>query len=60
MPSPPTIHDPTPVRMPNIPKDAVFRRFAWDWVAPNGDRWDHKGNPLPRSFFADYKAGRDK
>lgn len=46
----PKLDDPTPVRLPNIPKHAVFRRFCWDWLdLTTGDRWDHKGNPLGKS-----------
>lgn len=44
-----------PVRLPVIPKEAMFRMWAYDWVAPNGDRWDHKGNPLPPSFLSTYR-----
>jgi len=54
----PRLDDPTPIRLPVIPKDAVFRRFCWDWIAPNGDRWDHKGNPLGKSLLWEHQNAK--
>lgn len=52
----PRLDDPDPVRLPNIPKTAKFRRFCWDWLDTNGDRWDHKGNPLGKSGLWEHQA----
>lgn len=50
---------PDPVRLPVIPKRAVFRRFCWDWLDPEtGDRWDHKGNPLGKHGLALHQASK--
>lgn len=51
----PRLDDPDPVRLGNIPKDAKFRRFCWDWINATGDRWDHKGNPLGKSLLWEHQ-----
>lgn len=54
----PSITDPTPVKLPVIPKNAKFRRFSWDWITPEGDRWDHKGNPIGKSLFWEHQNNK--
>lgn len=41
-----------PAKLPIIPKDAKFRLWAYDWITPDGRRWDHRGNQLPDSFLS--------